>query len=294
MKIKGRGYITKKICRSIGAFRRKQFLDLVYKRKIQLSAYPLDRFVDIRFDILSISSKSDFAEQFFSILSFIVNVGLPPKWILVSDGSHSSVEVELIHEYFPFVEFLNWDEIPNRFPDFEQVYQDYVRESPMGKKIYILSNYLVGKNTLYTDSDILFYPKFRGFLDLLNSTNSLHYLPDNDWGTLDDDLNATSSREMFQLNGGFLLITPSIDWSKGLDYLRSRMGKYGYFSEQTACHVTFHNQDAQPFDPRIFLLITTDHFRFFNATNKRKAAIRHFVGPLRHKMWQYGWKWHLK
>ena len=42
--------------------------------------------------------------------------------------------------------------------------------------------------------------------------------------------------------------------------------------------------------PNLFVVGGKDAFSFRDAFNYKNIALRHFVGPIRHKMWQHNWR----
>jgi hypothetical protein len=56
----------------------------------------------------------------------------------------------------------------------------------------------------------------------------------------------------------------------------------------------FRKQGAQILDPRQFIIDTEDQFDFSMKYHPGDMAMRHYTGPIRHKMWQKGWKWHFE
>jgi hypothetical protein len=45
-------------------------------------------------------------------------------------------------------------------------------------------------------------------------------------------------------------------------------------------------------DPRQFIVDSADQFDLSLKYYPENIAMRHYTSPVRHKMWQNGWKWH--
>ena len=288
MRIKGQGRVTKYICKKIANRKQKKFEKFFFSNNFTLKKYSK---CDCNFDIISFSSKKDISQQFFSILSFIHNVGIPKSWTIYSDGTHQEADKNIFKRHFDFVKIINWDKIISIHPQYNFAFDGYIKKYGLGKKAYILMNQKRSKPYLFVDSDILFYPKFFDYIDILNKGDRDYFMIDNDWCCLSKDYMDNNKRDMFQVNSGLLFIRPDFDWKPALEYLSSRQDKNENFDEQTSVHVTFFtNRIGLPFDPRLFKVEMSDHFKFSYAHTSQELAARHFVGPLRHKMWQKGWK----
>ena len=59
-------------------------------------------------------------------------------------------------------------------------------------------------------------------------------------------------------------------------------------------HILLIDNEFMPLDPRRFILDSGDQFDFSYLLPFDKIAIRHYTGPVRHKMWQAGWRNQLK
>ncbi len=293
MRIPGRGYTTKLLCKKIAIHKRNQFSKLCRSGNINGSN---ENKLRLQCDIISVSGTKNFEEQILSLLSFVQNVGEPSSWLLYSDGTYSDEDLKMLGKIFPFITIKIWNELPNRFPEYDKVLHDYTTKHGIGKKTYVIINHHLGKPFLYFDSDLVFYKKMREYLHLFENSKYSYFSVDNDWCCLDPDYMSSKKQDMYQLNSGVLYLNPDINWLPALDYLSKIDGDYRFY-DQTAIHNAIfsdENNNCMPFDPRVFKVETSDHFRFRMASTTRNLAVRHYVGPLRHKMWQKGYKWHLK
>lgn len=300
-KIKGQGGLTKRLTSNWGKINKEKFAQSIeksiniFKTKMAL--------IQVEMDVVSFSSSHDFYEQILSILSFVRYVGKPRKWTIYSDGSHTPKHIMLLTEGFEFIEvrigdLQNIDTITGHCKPILLPYLpallDYAQKFPLGKKLFYYLNHPVERATLFIDSDILFYNKASLFHVLLSENVAGWFLPDDDWGCLDSRYKEKNSRELFQVNSGFFLLKNELhSLEAGLNFLKSLDYKYEYFSEQTTYHILFRSNHLMPLDPRIFVLNSGDQFDFSYLYPRDSMAIRHYTGPVRHKMWQRDWKWQL-
>jgi hypothetical protein len=296
-KIKYQGGLTKLITSSIGRRNKTRFAKFIeqnlpsLRNKMEGQALQLD--------VVSFSSSKDLYEQVLSILSFLRYAGTPASWTIYSDGSHTANQIDLLNKGFEFIK-IEIQEIvdktslkPGLFP-YKNELKHYAQMQPLGKKLFHYLNHRITKPTLFLDSDILFYNKAFEFDMILNSDVPGWYLPDKEWGCLDSRYKATYQKELNQVNSGFFLLNEELkDLKEGLEFLNNLDQQYEYFTEQSVFHILFKKNGLIPLDPSIFILDSEDQFDFSYLYPKEEIALRHYTGPVRHKMWQKGWKWQL-
>jgi len=297
-KLKYQGGLTKMILSELGKKNKKEFAIIINQNlnslRHKLHGEP------IQMAIVSFSCFNDFYEQTLSILSFLRYVGTPISWTLYSDGTHTSKQIQLLKSAFEFIEvkMTDLEKLNNNCKEVLLPYIDhllhYAKKQPLGKKLFFYLNHHLKSPTLFLDSDILFYNKASIFNLLLNDSVNGWYLPDTDGGCLDSRYKAKNWNGLYQVNSGFFLLNREMaDLKEGLEFLKSLDLAYEYFSEQNTFHILFRCNSFMPLDPRIFILNNDDQFDFSYLYPKEKMAIRHYTGPVRHKMWQRDWKWQL-
>lgn len=301
-KIKYQGGITKLLMSRLGIKNKKRFGNLSSDELIAIvKSFDSEQ---VSMDVVSLSSNKDFYEQLLSILSYLRFVGIPISWTVFSDGSHTEKQISILETVFPFVKVAKIDfndsaivraSLKEQFlPYFDELLH-YTQNSPYGKKLFYYINYKVQNPTLFIDSDILFYELSSESFKKIKSENvNGWFLPDQLWNCLDSRYKSNNYQQMYQINSGFFLLNKELENVElGLEFLKSLQKHYEPFTEQTFFHILLRENKFSPFDPRIFILNSSDQFDFSYGYNKKATAIRHYTGPVRHKMWQRDWKWQL-
>jgi hypothetical protein len=299
-KLKYQGGLTKLITSKLGKKNKGKFGAYIEEALatllLSLNNAPL------KLDVVSFSSNKDCYDQLLSILSFIRYAGIPESWTVYSDGSHTGDQIKLVEETgFVQVVVVDWNDplslsalCKNQLKPYAEVLIDYAEKFPLGKKLFCYLNHKISKKTLFLDADILFYKKAGMFGQVLDDNTNGWYLPDNEWGNLDSRYKALHSEQLYQINSGFFLLNKELeDVAAGLDFLKGLSFKYEYFTEQNVFHIIFRTNEFMPLDPRIFVLNSGDQFDFSYLFEREQIAMRHYTGPVRHKMWQRDWKWQL-
>lgn len=304
-KLPGQGGLTKKITIAKGRVNRKKFA-----RQVAIGLYHLVNQVSkkktIEMEVASFSSFNDFHEQVLSVLSFIRYVGKPIKWTLYSDGTHTQAQINQLESNFDFLkvaEGLDWSEIESlkglckeELEPYENYLIDYAKKYPLGKKLFYYLNHPIEKPTLFIDSDILFYEHANVLKLILTEKPKANgwYMPDVSWGCLDSRYKALNSEQVYQVNSGFIFANEAFkNIKESLDFFKTYNFTYEYFSEQTVYHHLLKNNSYMPLTPKTFILDSGDQFDFSYLFSPKQMAVRHYTGPVRHKMWQKNYKWHL-
>src|SRR5256885_12720555 len=106
-------------------------------------------------EVFSFSGESALPEQVASIRSFLRHVGRPPMFNVVSDGSYSESSKQFLQALDQCVcvrALKDW--APKNVP---QRMSRYVTEYQMGRQLGLIMSLSATCQTLYTDSDILFF-----------------------------------------------------------------------------------------------------------------------------------------
>jgi hypothetical protein len=256
----------------------------LYKSVLPLIARtPVSQKKKVSANVYALSCERDLAEQVASIRSFIRHVGIPDQFIVVSDGSYTKESCQILCQIHPCVEVLLIDKlIGTSLP--EHVY-NYAAQHVMGKKLAVLLSIPVQKTTIYTDSDILFFPGAANLTDIINSEGLLsHYLPD--CATkMDERVIYNETEKLNPVNGGFIIFKKQLNWEFALERLSTLKTLNHYFTEQTLVHLTMHHNNALPLCSKQYVLSVEDQFIYPDKFANREIALRHYVSDIRHKFW---------
>lgn len=238
---------------------------------------------DLPFAVYSYSGESALPEQVLSIRSFLRNAGCPKSFTVVSDGTYSERSINLLKRIHPSVSVIPSIVPP---PDVPESFQRYLTAHPTGKQLALIMSLPAHDSpALYVDSDVRFFPQARALADLAQIKNvSAFYLADCQFAG-DERLLRTTAEAEKPVNTGALLLFRKLDWSLGLARFQELTGPPSFFTNQTITHLVLHANGAQPFDPRLHVLQLDDQFVYRDRYAGSHIAFRHYVNPVRHKMW---------
>ena len=238
----------------------------------------------VELDVVSFSGSKYIADQLYSILSFQYNVGRPISWTIYNDGSYTLSEKELLQN-IPSVKIEEID-----MSRVSETMASACSRFPTLKKMVIFQNTFPQRTTLLVDSDIVFYPGFASEIKTFRNNN--WYIVDESSQYFDADFIASNQEIKNPLNLGFLVLNTAPDWKVAFDYIEQKIAdkSHHYWSDQTATHILATQQNFKPLDKNRFINSGYDSFHLSHYPNYGQIALRHFVGPVRHKMWQYSWK----
>src|SRR6266513_1579820 len=256
----------------------------IYRAALPMFAHRAIRIErELAFDVFSYSGESSLPEQVVSIRSFLTHAGRPKQFTVVSDGSYTSASIELLENIDCCVRVKKTPPIlPSGLPD---TIQSYLREHPTGKQLALLMSLPTNGPTLYTDSDVLFFPEARELSNLPQSSPvPAFYLADYRFSG-DERLLLDPAEKQNPTNTGFVLLFRKLDWSLGLERLRMLSGPPNFFTNQTVTHLCMHANNGLALDPGKFVLQLDDQFIYRDRYAGHSLAMRHDVNPVRHKFW---------
>ncbi|WP_138498489.1 hypothetical protein [Nostoc sp. PA-18-2419] len=249
----------------------------------QIVSIPIKQTQQVPISVYALSCERDLPEQVASIRSFIHHVGVPDTFTVVSDGSYTDSSCNLLCRIHPCVQVVLLRNFVRT--DLPQCVVDYAQLHPMGKKLSALMSIPINGTTIYTDSDILFFP---GGIDLINLSNSDDkfslYLADCSM-SLDKRIIYDESEKLNPVNGGFILFRQEFDWDFAIKRLANLPEAPSYFTEQTIVHLTMHHNHGQPLCPKKYVLNVEDQFIYPDKSASKNIALRHYVSDVRHKFW---------
>jgi hypothetical protein len=244
-------------------------------------------------DVVYFSSQRDLPEQVVSIRSLIRHVGLPSTLLVVSDGSHSKADRELLRSMGETVSVVDYGEMAS--PDLPEEVGQYSRAHAFGKKLGVLMSLPLGRAAMYVDSDVLFFPGASSAeAREAFARPGVWYLPTPEVTFIDQRLVRSPDEATRPANAGFLFCDRRLSWEEGLTRLPDTppTGKTGDALaqavgdvEQTLVHLAIHNSGAQPLPASLFQLRIDDQFLYRDFTSRRTAAMRHYTNTVRNKFW---------
>ena len=238
---------------------------------------------ELAFDVFAYSGENTLPEQVASIRSFLTYAGRPKQFVVVSDGSYTGTSIELLEKIDKAVRVQTTP--PPLPPGLSNSIQSYLTTHPTGKQLALLMSLPANGPILYTDSDVLFFPRACELADLSNTQSvSAFYLADHRFSG-DERLILDPLEKQNPVNTGFILLFRKLDWSRGLERLQMLNGPPNFFTNQTVMHFCMHANGAVAFDPEKFILQEDDQFIYRDRYNSASIAIRHYVNPIRHKFW---------
>ncbi|MCG6134512.1 MAG: hypothetical protein MET45_07580 [Nostoc sp. LLA-1] len=256
----------------------------LYKSKLTKTAkIAIKSTHQVPLNVYALSCERDLAEQVASIRSFIRHVGIPNTFTVISDGSYTDLSCELLCSLHPCIQVVHI----NKFirTDLPQCVTDYAQIHPMGRKLSALMSIPVNGATIYTDSDILFFP---GGIDLVSlaklDSKYCHYLPDCS-NSLDERIIYEDTEKVNPVNAGFILFKDELNWDFAIRRLANITGVPNYFTEQTIVHLTIHHNQGIPLCPQKYVLNVADQFIYPDKFARKEIALRHYVSDVRHKFW---------
>jgi hypothetical protein len=237
---------------------------------------------EIPIDVFSYSGQKRLAEQVVSIRSFLKNAGRPNRFIVVSDGTHTSSGIELLRR---IDQCVSVEEVPPPVSGVPAQVDSYLRAHPTGKQLALVMSLPRDRPALYVDSDVLFFAAAHEIRQYLEAQSApAFYLQD--CGFAGDDRLLTSDHEKAApVNTGVLLIVRPLDWSLSISRFLELHGEPNFFTNQTMTHLTMHANGARQFDPAKYILRLDDQFIYSDLHAGRNVVLRHYVDPVRHKFW---------
>jgi hypothetical protein len=233
---------------------------------------------------LSFSGRNSLPEQVASILSFLTHVGAPISFTVLSDGTYSAEDCEKLCRLHSSVRvMMPEDLLETKLPVYVQQY--VATGQPMGLKLAALIKLSQDPPAFYTDSDVLFFPGARKALSKLLLSKTSAFFTKDCVAALDPRLLNANEALFAPVNAGFIFFNGCPDWSLAISRLEHAVTSPTFFTEQTVVHLTMHQNKAVALDPSEFILQVDDQFKIRDKYAKSNTALRHYVSPVRHKLW---------
>jgi hypothetical protein len=234
-------------------------------------------------DVFSYSGEAALPEQIASIRSFLQHVGRPNRFTVVSDGSHSEQSIRWLESVDSTVTVQLSPPVPQE--NLSEKFRYYLSNHPTGKQLALIMSLPENGPALYIDSDVLF---FDGALDVAERAKdrgvSAYYLADCQFSG-DARLLRNEQEQQEPVNTGVLLLFRQLDWSASMKRFHELEGDPNFFTNQTLAHLALHANAARPLDPAKYVLQLDDQFVYADRYAGATLALRHYVNPVRHKLW---------
>jgi hypothetical protein len=278
--------------RALAAWNRTRFANRIDK----LSRQSLVATNGTNLDVYCFAGEKQFPEAVRCAESFWEYVGRPRQWIIVSDGSLSQDMARCLIEQDEHCRVISWEEYLSAATP--KCFQVYAQQHPLGKKLILLWHLSRQVKCLYTDADVLFFPTAAKPIESLADETNCCFMED--YAPAFDQRVLLKSDNLFPpVNTGLLWFGNSFSWDLATVRLEQSIQDTRnfwdsdrlHFTEQTLTHLALTQANAKPFPKNRFVISVEDQFVWQQMTGTLCA--RHYVGPVRHKMWQFGWKQHL-
>jgi len=234
--------------------------------------------------VFSMSGHHSMPEQVASILSFLSHVGPPLTFTVISDGTLTASDCEVLRGLHPAVQIMPPQEILGA--PLPQCIKKYAESGqPMGLKLAVLFILSQTPPVFYTDSDILFFPAaHQAFRALLKADAAAFFIADCIF-SLDRQILRDDDKKLPSVNAGFIFFKDKFDWSPGISRLEPVVNSTTYFTEQTVVHLAMHHNKAAGLDPQGFILKIDDQLKIRDQHVNPRTVLRHYVSTIRHKFW---------
>ena len=233
--------------------------------------------------VFSYSGEAGLPEQVASIRSFLRYVGRPVRFTVVSDGTHSESGRRLLAGLDSCVSVApasDW--LPKKLPD--KMYP-YLTGHPTGRQLALIMSLGSDAPALYCDSDIRFFPGGDDLYSYLDRRDVPAIYQADCRFSGDERLLRDKSETSNPVNTGFLLLFGKLDWTSSIERFLELADAPNFFTNQTMTHLTMHANGAAAFDPGKYVLQLDDQFVYRDCYASPRIALRHYVNPVRHKLW---------
>jgi hypothetical protein len=238
-------------------------------------------------DVVSFSNHGYVPEQLMSIRSFLREAGTPASWTVVSDGTHTRRDAELLARVHPCVSVV--DHASFRRADLTGRLVEHASAHPGGAQLCMwLSVRPSARPVLYTDSDVLFFPGARHLGEIIHDVRvPALYLPDIA-GALNESM-LRDGESQRPVNAGFFVLHEPLDVRLGLERFAAEdlplSWTRPWFYGQTLVHLAMHASGAAALDGGLYVLQLDDERTVRDMHRSRQQRIRQYCRPVRDRFW---------
>ena len=239
-------------------------------------------------DVVSFSSERDLPEQVASLRSFLAYAGVPRRWTVASDGSHTPASRALLRSIHPCVAVRDWTELAgDRVPD---AVRRAAERHPLGRKLALLTGLEITRTTITVDADVLFAPGARALASELTVEGSRPRYQRDCFTVLDERI-VTAAEQAAPTNTGFLVLHRPLPFGRGVAALERLLGDPAFFredgawAEQAVVHLALRDAGGVALDPARYVIRGDDVLRYGELDADAPRVMRHYAGPTRSMFW---------
>ena len=245
--------------------------------------------------VYTFSCEAHVPEQVASLRSLIRHLGLPRRVVVVSDGTHTPDSARLIERIDPTLSVVDYrDVIRNDLPP---AIKRFIEHNRIGAKLAMEWSIDIDGPTMYSDADVLFFPRIAQLPEALEGDGRPRYLQDFDTRFLDPRLLDDEER-IPPTNSGLQLLVRRLDWDSALERFEAAVDpaslvpeRYGN-TEQTVVHLAMRASGGTPLPRDRYVLQVDDEHDWRDRYGGPQIALRHycFSNAVQRKLWLNVWE----
>jgi hypothetical protein len=245
--------------------------------------------------VYTFSSEAHVPEQVASLRSLVRHVGLPRQVVVVSDGTHTAASARLIERIHPSVSVVHHREVIRS--DLPRAIAAFIQHNRIGAKLAMEWSLEIDGPTLYSDADVLFFPRIAELPDALREDGRPRYLQDFDTRFFDARLLAGDEEREPPTNSGLQLLFRRLDWDSALERFEAAVDpaslvpeRYGN-TEQTVVHLAMRASGGKPLPRDRYVLEVDDEHDWRDRYGGPEIALRHYCysHEVQRKLWLNVW-----
>ncbi len=243
--------------------------------------------------VYTFSHERHVPEQVASLRSLIRHHGVPRRVTVVSDGTHTPESRRLIERVHPVVSLVDHREVTSS--DLPKPIADFIASNRIGAKLAMEWSIDIDGPTLYSDADVLFFPRMPELP--LNDGDRPRFLQDFDTRFLDARMLEDDGERVPPTNSGLQLLFRRLDWDEALARFEAAVDprslvpeRYGN-TEQTVVHLAMRASGGTPLPRNEFVLEVDDEHDWRDRYGGDGIALRHYCysNEVQRKLWLNVW-----
>ena len=239
----------------------------------------------IDLSVMSFVQENDVPELVASVRSFLVHVGVPKEFIVVSDGTITPESRDMIDSILPGVLSVQSVQKYLGAYDVPRAVRDFMARSAWGAKLASIMALNDRTPALYADSDLWYFPRAQELREVCAGDTPLFMqdiAPFLDERFLSGD--SIGDQTDVPLNAGFLFVPNPLDWTESSARLAALSGEPIGDTEQAAAHLTFRLAGGRPFPPTRYV-VNPRRTKPRLDLRGQDPCVRHYTRPQRGLFW---------